>query len=80
MTFNEAVEFKNSQQSPYDKSGVTMNVYVTPTKKEDFHNFLSFYKINKLDDESAKLFCSDENYSVYGLGPRIEYLLYHKLS
>ena len=79
MTFEEAVNLKSITKSPYKKEDAEMKVYVTPSVHADFQKFLTFMKTHKVTDESAKLFSSDNNYSVYGIGGYVDYIWHDKL-
>lgn len=70
MTFEEAIAIKKTKQSPYVNGGINMFVYVVPNLNKDFDKFHEYYKVNKITDETSKLFCTDGNYSVFGLGAR----------
>lgn len=80
MNFEEALKLKKLLESPYQFKDVQMSVNITPNTDLDFKSWLKHYKFNKVSDETAKLFSSDGKYSVYGIGPRIEFLFWEKLS
>jgi len=79
MTYEEALEFKNKLPKQITEQELLFTLYISPTNPNDFSLFTDYYKTRRVfDDNIAKLFCSDDNYSVVGLSylRDINYLYY----
>ena len=79
MTYLEALKFKENKISPFNYNGVLMTIVIAPNAENDFNSFINYYKSNKVDDTSSQKFSMNDEYAVYGFGPRIEYFFYIKL-
>lgn len=67
MTFEEAVVVKGTLPSEITYAETLMTLYVVPLEPHDYGEYLEFYYTNTVDDNTAKLFCKDGNYTINAL-------------
>jgi hypothetical protein len=75
MTFQEAVEYKNSFKNQIFKyKDVNYKLFVSPNKQEDYLSYIKAvyqnksHSLNDLNDEYALLFSTDNDFVVIQIG------------
>ncbi|HOD10936.1 MAG TPA: hypothetical protein PKH91_09350 [Flavobacterium sp.] len=68
MSFDEAVLLKNRIGNTKEINGHIHNVLVVPKNIQEAYSYLSYYTLDPINDENAKKYCSDSNYTVFAVG------------
>jgi hypothetical protein len=69
MTFEDAVKIKSTLSAPI-RDGVTPIIMVLPDKQVDKTKYLSDFYMMERVDESAKRYCSNQEYCVCAIYTR----------
>lgn len=67
MTFKEALSIKKALPETITYNKTQMLVYVVPKEENDFNRYMTNFYINPINDDTARLFSSNGEFTVYGL-------------
>ena len=68
MTFDEAVFLKNRIGVTKELNGHIHNVLVVPKNFQEASLYLAYYSLDPINDQNAKKYCTDSNYTVFAVG------------
>ncbi len=67
MTYEEALLKKVEVGTAFFEEGFEYIVYITPSRSNDFDNYMKIFKEKSLNDNDAKLFSSNNQYLLRGI-------------
>lgn len=67
MTYQQAEEFKSKVEPEFIYQGLSMVTYITPANQADFDEYKTAWRSIKISDETAKMFCTNNDYIVRGI-------------
>jgi hypothetical protein len=67
MTFEEALKIKSTLPATIIYNQTPMEVFVVPLDIEEKDLFMNYYYLNKIDDNSSRMFAKSGEYTVNGL-------------
>jgi hypothetical protein len=77
MTFTKALRFKQAFKSEkITLEGLEYDILVVPAQRDDFSRYCHHYPDKTLTDESARDFCSDQQFQLMALyhdGTSVQY-------
>lgn len=68
MNYQEAIDFKRGIGSDeISEGGFNMKILIAPELRQDFNNYIQDYPDNKFNDQSAKMYSSNNKFKVIGV-------------
>lgn len=67
MKYEEAVKLINTLPSTIDYKEVVFKLFIVPADNGDFKRYMSFYKGNKVSNETALKYSSNGDFTIHGL-------------
>lgn len=67
MTYDQAADFKSKVDTSFIYKGLPMVTYITPATQSDFDEYKNAWRSIRMSDESAKMFCRNNDYMVRGI-------------